>query len=87
MRALPYVGGSAVLGAAYFLYLSLEPFPPDVARAVPIAWLATSAYGAWLAVRDVRRPAGRVVSALTLALSVPNVLFAAVFAMAAVMGG
>ena len=87
VRALFLVLGSAVLGAVYFLYLNAEPFPPNIARLVPIVWLAGAAVGGVLAARALRSNNNRVAAGLALALTIPNLVFAAVFSMAALMGG
>ena len=87
MRALLLVLGSAVLGAVYFLYLNAEPFPPGIMRLVPIAWLASAVVGGVLAARALRSNNNRVAAGLALALDIPNSVFAAVFSMAALMGG
>ena len=87
MRALLQVLGSAVLGAVYFLYLNAEPFPPDIVRLVPIVWLAGAVVGGVLAARALRSSNNRMAAGLALALNIPNSIFAAVFSMAALMGG
>jgi hypothetical protein len=87
MRALLLVLGSAVLGAVYFLYLNAEPFPPDIVRLVPIAWLAGAVAGGVLAARALRNNHNRVAAWLALALDIPNLVFAALFSMGALLGG
>lgn len=84
-RALFLVMNSAVLGVLYFSYLNAEPFPPDIARLVPIAWLAGAVLGGVLAVRAFRSNRSTV-AVLALVLNVPNLLLAAVFSLAALMG-
>lgn len=86
-RALLLVVGSAVLGAVYFLYLNAEPFPPDIVRLAPIAWLAGAVAGGVFAARALRSRNNRVAAGLALALSIPSSVFAALFSMAALMGG
>ena len=86
MRALVLVMGSAVLGAMYFSYLNAEPFPPDIVRLVPIAWLVGALLGGVLAARALRSNSNRVAAGLALALNIPNAVFAALFSMAALMG-
>lgn len=87
MRALLLVLGSAVLGAVYFLYLNAEPFPPDIVRLVPIAWLAGTVVGGVLAARALRSSDNRMAAGLALALDIPNLVFAALFSMGALLGG
>ena len=87
MRALLLVLGSAVPGAAYFLYLNAEPFPPDIVRLVPLVWLAGAVAGGVLAARTLRSSDNRVAAGLALALSIPNLVFAALFSMGALLGG
>jgi hypothetical protein len=87
MRALLLVLGSAVLGAVYFLYLNVEPFPPGIVRLVPIAWLAGAVIGGVLAIRALRSSHNRVAAGLALTLDIPNLVFAALFSMGALMGG
>jgi len=86
MRALLLVVSSAVVGATYFLYLSVEPFPPDIVRLVPIAWLVGSVLGGVRAARALRNNSNRLAAGLALVLDVPSAVFAAVFSMAALMG-
>ncbi len=86
MRALFLVVGSVVSGVTYFQYLSAEPFPPNIVRLVPIAWLTGSVLGARLAVRALRGDRNRMAAGLALILSVPSTVLAAVFTMAALMG-
>lgn len=86
MRALLLVVGSALLGAVYFSYLNAEPFPPDIVRLVPIAWLAVAVLGGMHAARALRSNGNKVAAALALVLSVPNAVFASLFSMAALMG-
>ena len=85
-RALLLVMGSGVIGGIYFLYLNAEPFPPDIVRLVPIAWLAGAVLGSVLAARALRRPGNKLLAGLALALSLPNTVLAALFSMAALMG-
>lgn len=86
MRALLLVAGSAVVGTLYFVYLSAEPFPPDIVRLVPIAWLVGSVLGGVRAARALRSNSNRLAAGLAVALNVPSAVFAAVFSMAALMG-
>ena len=86
MRALLLVAGSALAGTVYFLYLRAEPFPPDIVRLVPIAWLATSVLGGVRAARALGSRSNRLAAGLALAMTVPSVVFAAIFSMAALMG-
>ncbi len=85
-RALFLVVSSAAVGTGYFMYLTAVPFPPDIVRLVPIVWLGGSLAGGALAARALRTNGNRLAAVLALALDVPNSVFAAVFAMAALMG-
>lgn len=85
-RALLLVAGSAATGAVYVLYLTVEPFPPDVVRLVPEVWLAGSLLGGALAARALTTTGDRLAAGLALVLDVPSALFAAMFSMAALMG-
>ena len=85
-RALLLVVSSAVVGAIYFQYLTAEPFPPDIVRIVPIAWLVGSLLGGALATRALRTGGNRLAAGLALALDIPSSVFAAVFSLAALMG-
>ncbi|MDH5821885.1 hypothetical protein QFW77_02600 [Luteimonas sp. RD2P54] len=71
---------------AWFVYLGAQQFPPDLARLVPIAWLAGAVVAGVLAVRALRGSDGRPAAGLALAVSVPSAVFAAVFSLAALMG-
>lgn len=85
MRALLLEAGSAVAGAVYYLYVVAEPFPHDLARIVPIVWLVGAVLGGAVAARALTT-GSRMAAVLTLALTVPNATFAAIFSMAALMG-
>ena len=87
IRGLLVVLGSAVLGAVYFSYLNADPFPPDIVRLVPIVWLAGAVLGGVLAVRALISGNNRMAAGLALAMNIPNSVFAAVFSMAALVGG
>lgn len=86
-RPLLIVVTSSVVGVAYFGYLTTVPFPPDIVRLVPLVWVAACLAGWVSAVRALRTNASRFLPVATLVLNVPNTALAAVFAIAAVMGG
>ena len=85
-RALLLVACSALLGAIYFGYLNAQPFPPDIVRFVPVAWLAGSIAGGLLATRALKSDSNRIAAILALLLDVPNTVFAVLFTVAALMG-
>jgi hypothetical protein len=86
-RALLVVLASSAVGAAYFSYLTAVPFPPEIVRLVPLAWSAACVVGwVWL-FRALRMSEGRTLPILALALNLPNTIFAAIFLLAAMMGG
>jgi hypothetical protein len=86
LHGLWVVLSSALVGAVYFWYLKSEPFPPDIVRLVPVAWLAGSILGGVVAARGLRSHSNRAAAALALALGVLSAAFAFVFTMAALMG-
>jgi hypothetical protein len=86
LRALLMVGGSALVGTAYFIYLNAEPFPPAIVRFVPLAWLAGSVHGALLAGIALKRDSRKGSAGMALVLSIPNVTLAVLFSVAALMG-
>lgn len=86
-RSLLSVLASSALGVAYFVYLAAVPFPPDIARLVPGVWCAACVAGWVWSIRDLRAGAIRSLPIVALALNVPNTMFAAIFLLAAVMGG
>lgn len=77
---------SAMVGAGYYAYLVGHPFPPDVARLVPAFWLLGVAIGFALAVDAIRASSGRHLGIVGLILNIPNAWFAAMFALAALLG-
>ena len=85
-RALLLAMGCAVVGGAYAFYLRSTEFPPDIARVVPMLWLALSVLaGAW-AVRALGTQRNRLAAGSALVLAATSAVFAAVFLMAALMG-
>ncbi len=86
MRALLLVAGSALAGLGYVLYIKAEPFPPAVARLVPMAWLAGSVQGGCRAARTLRHSEDGVAAGLAFALHVPSAILAAIFSLGALMG-
>lgn len=85
-RALLVVLGSGFLGAVYLWYLEAEPFPPDLLRLVPVAWLAGSLAGALMAVRAIRGDRHRLAAGIALLSSLPNIVLAVLFTIGALMG-
>ncbi len=86
-RALLVVLASSAVGAAYFSYLTAVPFPPGIVRLIPFAWFAACVVGWVWSIRALRTANGRPLSVVALALNVPNTIFAAIFLLAAMMGG
>ncbi len=93
-----YVGGvvavslvvvSGLVGAAYVLYLRSEPFPPDIARVIPVLWLAGSlgavVLGVW--VLFAGRGLHRLLGLLALVFGAGLVPLAAIYVLGALMGG
>ena len=78
---------SLVVGGAYYAYLVVEPFPPDLVRIVPLIWLGGALGGLLLGVRAIRASAGRALGIASVVLSVPSGALATIFALAALMGG
>ena len=78
---------SLALGGAYYAYLVAVPFPPGAARLVPLVWLVGALAGLTLALGATRADAGRRLGIASLVLGVLSVMFAALFAFAALMGG
>ncbi len=85
-RALLVVLASSAVGAAYFSYLTAVPFPPGIARLVPIVWFAACIAGWVWSIRALRAGVGRSLPFVALALNGPNTMFAAIFLLAAMMG-
>ena len=86
-RALLVVLASSAVGASYFSYLTAVPFPPEIVRLVPIAWFAACVAGWVWSIRALRARDGVWLPIVALALNVPNTIFAAIFLLAAMMGG
>jgi hypothetical protein len=86
-RALLVVLASSAVGASYFAYLTLVPFPPAVARLVPIAWCAACVAGWVWSIRSLRAGKRIWLPLVALVFNVPNTMFAAIFLLAAMMGG
>ena len=85
-RALLVVLASSAVGVAYFSYLRAVPFPPGIARVVPLAWFAACVAGWVWSIRALRSGDGRSLPIVALALNAPNTMFAAIFLLAAMMG-
>lgn len=78
---------SVALGGAYYVYLMYVPFPPDLTRIVPIIWLIGAFTGLILGMVAIRDNSRRYLGSASLILNVPNILLAAIFAFAALVGG
>ena len=77
---------AAAVGLGYFVYLNATPFPPAWVRIVALIWFVGALGGL---VRGGRVLAGRGRKALALTsvvLSVPSIMLAAIFLLAALMG-
>jgi hypothetical protein len=74
---------AAMVGIGYYAYISAVDFPADAVRAVPFLWLLLAAAGLILAARALKKS---YVSFAVIALSIPSLLLALIFAMAAVVG-
>ena len=86
-RALLVVTASSAVGLVYFAYLTAVRFPPDIVRLVPLVWLAACLVGWVTSVRALRSNEGKLLTIAALVLNVPNTTFAAIFFVAALMGG
>lgn len=77
---------ASLLGLAYFIYLRIAPFPPDMARLAPFFWLAMSLWAAGRGVRGIiGQPTGAAGWAVVI-VAVLNTTIAVVFCLAAAMG-
>ena len=86
-RALLVVLASSAIGAADFAYLTAVPFPPSMARLVPLVWCGTCVAGWVWSVRALRSADRKALPIVAVALNGPNTLFVAIFLLAAMMGG
>ena len=86
-RALLVVLASSAVGVAYFAYLMAVPFPPEIVRLVPLAWFAACVVGWVWSIRALRTSEGRLLPIVALVLNLPNTMCAAIFLLAAMMGG
>ena len=86
MVALLVAIASAAVGAAYFAYLNATPFPPNAARLVPFLWLAAAALGIVLGVAALRARQSPPLGIGAILIGIASGAFAAIFALAAVMG-
>jgi hypothetical protein len=80
-------GASIAIGASYFAYLNATSFPPDLARLIPLVWLAVAVAGISLGITAIRARRQVYLGVAGILLGLPSVAFAAIFAMAAAMGG
>ncbi len=92
--------GSMALGREYVAYLRRTPFPPAGADTVPYLWLALAPLGLTLAVlalvralralrhRPQRRPGAAVLllGTVGLLLAPPNIAYAALYVLGAMIG-
>jgi len=77
---------SAGIGVAYFAYLRMAPFPPTSVRIVALIWLARALVGFILGASAMARRVRLSFAFASILLSVPNIILAAIFALAAIMG-
>lgn len=91
--ALALTLGSMALGQAYVAYLGRTPFPPASAEVTPYLWLALALLGLTLALRALRhrpeRGPGAAVLLLgtaALLLALPNIAYAALYVLGALIG-
>ncbi len=85
--ALLVTMASLVVGVAYVAYLKAERFPPDPVRVVPFVWLVGALAGLTLGLMAIVTGPRRLLGGVSALLSLPNVGFAAVFALVALVGG
>ncbi|MDP9372905.1 MAG: hypothetical protein M3Q65_10745 [Chloroflexota bacterium] len=78
---------SLAVGVVYYAYLVAVPFPPDWVRIVALIWLAGALAGLLLGLAAILANARRHLGIAALVLSIPSVPLAAIFALAALMGG
>ncbi len=86
LLALPITIASSVLGAVYYAYLVAVPFPPDTVRIIPVLWLIVALAGLSFGIALTFSEKDRLRGVATVVLSVPNIFFAAIFALGALMG-
>ncbi len=85
--ALLVAVASLALGGIYYAYLVAVPSPPDWVRIVALIWLAGALAGLLLGLAAILANARRHLGIAALVLSIPSVPLAAIFALAALMGG
>ena len=85
-HAMLVVLAASAVGAAYFSYLTAVPFPPGIARLVPLVWFAACVTGWVWSIRALRAGDGRSLPIVALALNIPSTMFAAIFLLAALIG-
>lgn len=86
LKAFGIVIVSAALGAAYVFYLNVTPFPPDAVRVVPFLWLGATGVALFLGGQAITADSRKLVGILSVVLSVPSILCAAVSSLAVLMG-
>lgn len=87
LLAIFLVIGSMVVGGLYYVYLTSEPFPPDIVRLVPVTWLVAGFIGFGLGVQALFVNARRFLGCVSVLLSIPNIPLAAIYVLGAMMGG
>ncbi len=78
---------SLVVGVAYVAYLQAEPFPPNPVGVIAFVWLLGALAGLTLGLMAIVTGPRRLLGGVSALLSLPNVGFAAVFALGALIGG
>lgn len=84
-NTLIITAASALVGVFYFIYISNVSFPPSITRAVPFVWLVGAIYGLKMGFITLRHTALSL-RLLFSVLAIVNILFACIFALAALMG-
>lgn len=88
MDKVPIVAtiAASLLGVAYFNYLKIEPYPPDIVRVTPFIWLTVAVLGVCGGARRMTGQPASPVRWLVVIAALLNVLVAAIFCLAATMG-
>ena len=84
--ALVVTVASVAVGIAYFVYLNATPFPPVWVRIVALIWFVCALGGLVLGVRVLSGRGRNALAVISVVLSVPSIMLAATFLLAALMG-
>src|SRR5688572_11505986 len=84
--ALAVTVASAALGIAYFAYLNATPFPQTWVRIAALLWLGGALAGLAMGVAAFARQPRIQLALISILVGLPNVVFAAIFGLAALMG-